>query len=262
MPREKLLKGKKKHWCQILAPRIFNNAVLGESRVSNSELLIGKKIKINLMNLTRDPKKSNVNLSFIVESIKEGKGITRIVGYEIVPATIKRLVKKGRNKIELSFLCSTSDNKTVRIKPFAVTRGMAKGAVLASLRKGIISELTKFVNRVTFEELLNQIIFHKLQMGLKKQLKKVYPIRNFEIKSLKIEGKKKAPVKEKPKEEKKQEVPKEEIKIQEPAEAEVKEPAEKVEETKMPEAEKALELAKEIVKEEKPEEKPKEEEKE
>jgi len=238
MPKEKLLKGKKKHWCQILAPRVFNNAVLGESLVSNAELLIGKKIKINLMNLTRDPKKSNVNLNFIVESIKEA---------------IKRLVKKGRNKIELSFLCSTSDNKTVRIKPFAVTRGMAKGAVLASLRKGITGELAKFVNRVTFEELLNQIMFHKLQMGLKKQLKKVYPIRNFEIKSLKIEERKKVPVKEKPKQEKKQEVPKEEVKKQEPAEAEVKEPAEKkVEETKIPvkEAEKAAEPEKEIVKEE------------
>lgn len=249
MPKEKLLKGKKKQWYQILAPRIFNNAVLGESLVSNAELLIGKNVNINLMNLTRDPKKSNVNLNFIVESIKEGKGITRIVGYEIVPATIKRLVKKGRNKIELSFLCSTSDNKTVRIKPFAVTRGMAKGAVLASLRKGITDELTKLVNRLTFEGLLNDIIFHKLQMGLKKQLKKIYPIRNFEIKSLKIEGRKKVSVKEKPKEEKKQEVPKEEVKKQEPAEAEVKEP-EKVEETKIPVKEKAEEPAKEIVKEE------------
>ena len=163
MPKERLLKGKKKQWHQILAPKLFNNQVLGESLVSNAELLIGKSIRINLMNLVRDPKKSNINLTFVVDNIKEGKGITKIIGYEIIPTTVKRIVKRGRNKIELSFLCLTSDNTQTRIKPLVTTRAMTKGSVLSTLRKAIIDELTKTASTLNFEELMTQIVSHKVQ---------------------------------------------------------------------------------------------------
>jgi len=149
--------------------------------------LIGKNIKVNLMNLTKDPKRSNVNLTFKVESVKENKGITKIIGYEIIPATVKRLVKRNRNKINLSFVCSTSDNMQIRIKPLVITKAKTKGSVLTSLRKAIIDELSKLVNLLNFEEFMMQVIAHKLQTNLKKQLKKIYPIKNFEIIYIKLE---------------------------------------------------------------------------
>ena len=49
----------KKEWYPILAPKIFQNTVLGETYVYEPEQMVGKGITKNLMNLTNDVKRQN-----------------------------------------------------------------------------------------------------------------------------------------------------------------------------------------------------------
>ncbi|MBL7054540.1 hypothetical protein ISS05_02175 [Candidatus Woesearchaeota archaeon] len=259
---EKATKIKKKHWYPILAPKIFNNAVLGETLITEPGLALNKSITQNLMNLTNDFKKQNINIKFIVNQVEGNKAYTKIVGYNMVPSSIKRLTRRNSEKIDLSLVCKTADNKMIRIKPVIFARNSTKGSVTSKLNKTATECIAREVSKMTFDNLLNDMIIHKFQSSLKMRLKSIYPLRTCEIRSMEIEKdknpeedekaeekkevkseeekteKKEVKVEEKPKKEK---TKKEEVKVEEKPKEEKepeKEAEEKPKEEKQEEAEK------------------------
>ena len=246
---EKATKIKKKKWYSIIAPKIFRNVVLGETFIEEPKLALNKTITQNLMNLTHDVKKQNSNIKFIVDKVEGDKAYTKIIGYNMVPTSIRRLTRRRSQKIELSLVCKTSDNKKVRIKSLIFARGAIKSSINTKLTKIVIEYLTKAISKVTFDNLINDLINYKLQISLRERLKRIYPLRKCEIKSMEIEKEKK-PVDEK------KEAKEEELKVKERPKEENKEAKE--EEKEQPEKEEAKEAKKEEPKKEVKEE-PKEE---
>ncbi|MBU3942246.1 MAG: hypothetical protein KKF74_05015 [Nanoarchaeota archaeon] len=182
----------KKKWYQILAPKEFNEMLIGETPSLDPRLLIGKIMTINLMGITRDIKKQNINITFRVTGLKENKAETEIIGYKVMPAFIKRIIRKGRNNLHDSFVCKTSDEKDVRLKSLVITVNKTKGAVVNSLMKALRANLTEYVRKITYKELVNELVSHKLQSNLKISLRKIYPLRSLEIKEMLLEAGKKA----------------------------------------------------------------------
>ena len=59
---EQIVKLKKKQWFPIIAPKQFDNAVIGETLVYEPSAMLGKTLSHSLMNLTNDTKRqSDVN---------------------------------------------------------------------------------------------------------------------------------------------------------------------------------------------------------
>ena len=218
MAKAKILK---KQWYLIVAPKLFRNVALGETLVYEPEQMMGKSITQNLMNLTNDVRRQNININFEVVNVENGKGFTNIVGYNMVKSSVKRMVRRNINKIDMSFVCSTSDKKNVRIKPLLITRSPISGSVEAKIRKNAQDFLTKYIGNISYDNFTNDLISHKLQNYLRAHLKKVYPLKVCEIRSMQIskvhedaEPKKAKSQKKKPKNEIKEEV-KTEKKIEE-----------------------------------------------
>lgn len=142
MAEEKSKEGtkvKKQKWVQILAPKSFNNEIIGEIYASEIRSLVGRVVTVNLMTLSKDIKNQNANLRFVITQVEGGKGITELDGYYLIPASVRRLVRRGKKRIDLSFTCKTSDNKNVRIKPLIIPRTKVKSSVSAELRRALIS---------------------------------------------------------------------------------------------------------------------------
>ena len=127
-------KVKKKKWFPIYSPKSFGEVLLGETYISESEELNGKYITSNLSTITRSMRKQSVNVQFKVTSVVEGKGQTETVGYSLINAAVKRLVRRGRDKISDSIVAKSSDDKLIRIKPMILTRSNAKGSMLSAVR--------------------------------------------------------------------------------------------------------------------------------
>ena len=183
---EQIVKLKKKQWYQIIAPKQFEEGVLGETLVSDPQMMLGKALSHNLMNLTSDPKRQNINIYFKVVSVEGGKGLTSIVGYEIIPSSVKRFVRRNSEKMNLSFECETADNMLVRIKPLVITKADVKGSVAAKMRNVIVQNLIKTIKKTNYNELMNDVITHKLQSELRAGLNKMYPLKVCEIRYLGI----------------------------------------------------------------------------
>jgi len=186
------LKLKKKKWYQILAPREFNETVIGETPSLDPRLLIDRVVTVNLMDLTRDIKKQNINIRFKVTGLKENKAETDVIGYQTVNIFIKRIIRRGRDNLHDSFVCQTSDEKNIRLKPLMITVNKTKSVVVNSLIKALRINLAEYVKKITYKELVNDLVSHKLQSSLKNSLKNIYPLRSLEIKEMLLETEKKA----------------------------------------------------------------------
>lgn len=228
-------KVKKKRWVQIVAPPLFRNEVVGEVPVIESKSLVGKLISVNLMTLTRDIKKQNASLKFTVTGVKGDVAHTQLYGYYLNPTSIKRMVRRGKEKVQLSSIFKTSDGKRIRLMPLMIPRNKVRGSVGTSLKKSAISHLGAVIAKMTFENIIKECIIGKLQRELKNELKKVYPVRILDISKLHIEqSKKPVEVKEEVVEEKVEEAKKEtkEEKAAETKEEKKEEKTEKKEEVK------------------------------
>jgi len=212
------VKTAKKQWYSILAPKLFRNVVLGETLVYDPQKMVGKGITQNLMNLANDVKRQNINVNFKIVNVENGKAHTNMIGYNMVQSSVKRLVRRNITKIDMSFSCTTSDKKNIRLKPILITRSAINGSISAKIRKNAEEFLTKSIGSMSYDEFTNDLISHNLQSALKAHLKKVYPLRICEIRSMSIENLEKNVAEEskKPKkkaeQEKKAETPKEEPK--------------------------------------------------
>ena len=185
-PTAKAVIVKKKKWVQIVAPKLFNEQMIGESFVGEVQELVGRNVTVSLMVLTGDPQKQTTSVSFKITGINKDAATTELVGYKMLPAAAKKLMRRKRNKIDDSFIVETQDKKIVRIKPLVVTRGHTTGAVMASMRKLARAYVAKMIATADFDNLIRDVVQKKLQHGLGQMLRRLYPIGACEIRQLEL----------------------------------------------------------------------------
>lgn len=172
---------KKKRWHKIVAPKLFNEQELGKTPALDVNMLMGRTVSTSLMTLTRDMKQSGTTVTFEVHRIQGDTAFTRVKEIEIMPSSIKRLVRRHRDRIEDSFIVTTSDNVKVRIKPFFITKNRTKNSVGTAIRKAVRIDLARIASKTPYESLATDVLSRRLQNGLRSSLNKIYPLRNCEI---------------------------------------------------------------------------------
>ena len=185
------LKIVKKKWLPIKASKFFNHEFLGECYIPGPDHLLGRTIAANLANLTGDIRQQSVTLKFLVTSLDGEAGIAEVVSCEMAPSSIRRIVRRGSDRIDESFVCEAENGQKVRIKPMIITKASANSGIHRLLRKALVSSLVKYVKNHTFESLINEVITSKLQTTVKSELRKLYPLKAVEVTVLEIVHKEK-----------------------------------------------------------------------
>ena len=178
---KEVLKWKKKKWVPIMAPAMLRNATIGESLVLDANTLVGKTVEANLMALTGDMKKQHTSVKFMIDEVKDGKAMTSFVSYRLSPTTIKRSVRRRRDRIDCVFQAKTKDEKTVGMKLMLVTRDNTPSSTQTSLRKKAIALVTKRFSTAKYEDAAKDILDFKVQSELRRTLKTIYPLNTCEI---------------------------------------------------------------------------------
>ena len=174
-------KWKKKKWFSLIAPRLFQERVIGETPAYDPESVMKRTVSVSLMTLTSNIKRQNVNIVFEVEKVQGDHAFTRVKTVELVPASIKRKVGRGHDRLDDSFVCVTKDGVKVRIKPLIVANSKSSNILKASMRKLIVNGTKRTVATITYEMLINDIVNIKLQKALKNVLHKMTPVRSVDI---------------------------------------------------------------------------------
>jgi len=174
----------KKKWYSVVSPT-FKNAIIGETLGSDEKDLVNRKLDVNYMSLTNDPKSQNVRMVFKIKDIKDNNVIADVVGYELTLSYVKRLIRKGSNKVVDSFIYDTKDNTKVIIKPLIITRYKTNKGVLKNIRKSVREFLTEEVKKYDYNDLINLIAHNTLQRALREKIKSIYVLSSCEFRIVK-----------------------------------------------------------------------------
>ncbi len=182
------VKGKilKKSWYPVVSTKSFDSTYLGECYVAEPSMMLERTLTVNLANLTGDIRQQGISLQFRISEVEEGKGIAKVVGYDASPAQLRRLVRRGVERLDDSIICETSEGGLVIVKPFAVTRTSTSKSKLSSVRKILREELGREMRGQPFDDIIKMIISNKLQTSLKTSVKKLLPLKSLEIRRLRL----------------------------------------------------------------------------
>ncbi len=178
---------KKKVWTQVIAPDLFNNQQIGETYLEDPQLAIGRHVTVSLMTLTGDPQRQNVAISFKIHKAENNQLFTKMIGYSIVPAAVRKMMRRSRERVDDSFVVKTQDDVTVRVKPVLITRGRAKSSVLVDLRRTMRMTIARALAKLKFIDFMKDLVAHKFQRELQDTLRKIYPLQVCELRDAHIE---------------------------------------------------------------------------
>lgn len=177
---------KRKKWYILIAPPAFNHLELGETPANAPEEVEQRTVIVNLMVLTGNAKRQNTNVTFKVTKVQGDKAHTELMSYHVVPASIKRMMRRNKSRIDDSFVCKTKDDRLVRMKPFLLTATAAKNAATTAIRRAAKQHVVRAVAKLSFDALSQELVAGKFQKELREGLNKIYPIVGSEIRVMEV----------------------------------------------------------------------------
>ncbi len=187
----------KKQWYEIISPKAFGEKTLGETPAADPKSLIGRRIAVSLLELSRDYQKFYIKLLFQVDSVQGTKAHTRVVGHDIMRERIYRMVQRRVRRVDAIQDVTTKDGAKVRIKTVFVLIRRVGTSIKSATRKKAKEIIDASAKEKTLEELIQMMILGELQQTIRKECSKISPLGNIEIrKSEIVPEKKKEPKKE------------------------------------------------------------------
>ncbi len=179
-------KWKSKSWYRIVAPDIFDGAVVGETVASDPESLLGRVSEISLQDLTGDFSRTHIKVQLKVNGVRGGECKTRFIGHGMTSDYVRRLTRRRRSKIEAVFTVRTKEGYKIRIKPLSITNQRINSSVKRSLRKKQGEVIRELANNSRLGELVQKLLFGGLAKKLANECKEIYPLKQVEIRKSEV----------------------------------------------------------------------------
>ncbi len=184
MPRRRVAvrdKWKLKKWYQVIAPPVFGEVVLGTTPADDPLKLIGRVMEVTLYDITGDLTQVHVHLRFQIIDVKDTKAVTRFKGHELSRDYMRSLIRRKSSKIQGIFDVATKDGYKLRITVVALTSYRCKTSQKKAIRRIMRDILMEHVPKMTFDEVIQAMIFGKFSQMIAEAARKIYPIRKVEI---------------------------------------------------------------------------------
>lgn len=182
-----MAKQRKKSWYKVIAPKILGEVEVGEVLAFEPKDLSGKTLTLNLMTVTNNPRNRDYNACFEIVNYEDEKAKTRIVGINMQAFAIKKIVRKGRDKLDDSFVLTTKDGIKLRVKPVIITKNNSSNERKTFLRKLTRLFLLDNISSMELENVFVKIIDNSLNKDLANFLNQHHPVSRVEIRSISIE---------------------------------------------------------------------------
>lgn len=182
MPKERW---KGKDWYQVLAPKFIGELVIGETPALEPNLLKGRIVSANLMDLTGKPGKFYINMFFKVTDITDNRARTAFIGHEVTRDFIARAVQTRTTRIDTNDILQLKDSR-LRLKTITITARPVSVSIETKLRKAISSALATLLREMSLETFVKALADDSLQAAMRESLNKIYPIKFFEFRKSEV----------------------------------------------------------------------------
>ena len=93
-------KWKAKEWYKIHAPKMFNEAEIGDTPSVDPEFVIGRTVEVTVQDLTGDFSKMHIKLKFKVNVTEGMDAKTVFVGHDLTSDYVRRLTRRRKTKTD------------------------------------------------------------------------------------------------------------------------------------------------------------------
>lgn len=216
-------KWKAKEWYKIHAPRMFNEAEIGDTPSADPEYVIGRTAEVTVQDLTGDFSKMHIKLKFKVVSVEGSDAKTAFIGHDLTSDYVRRLTRRRKTKTDHVVDIVTKDGFTYRIKTMSIAERRIQSSQEDAMRRIIGETLVQIGKEKSLSEIVKAIVSGDLAKDLAKACRIIIPIKRIEVRRSEVlasgEGEPESIMEEEPvaEEPAAEEAPAEEPAVEEPA---------------------------------------------
>jgi small subunit ribosomal protein S3Ae len=177
---------RRKIWYELVAPRYFDEKILGETPADDPQKVINRTVEVAYYELTGDFRKLYLKLYFRVVRVQGTKAYTEFWGHEISRDYLTRIVVKRTSRIDHVFDVVTKDGAIVRVKPIVITRYRAPRKQRTAIRKLLEQKITEIAKGLNFADFVIYMVTEKLCEDLAPHVNKIFPVKNFHIRKSEV----------------------------------------------------------------------------
>jgi small subunit ribosomal protein S3Ae len=182
-------KWKKKKTFKVFASDSFEKKEIAETIALKEEHLLNRKISVSARDLTGQIKKQHIDFYFKISNVQGLKAYTKLVGIEIKPTYLKRLVRRRTTKIESNQKVVSKNNEKFKIKTVVITQRKATNKQTTAIRKIVMKKISEASKKQDFEAFIQEIVFGGILQKILNEIKKIAPIKRIEVAKISlIEG--------------------------------------------------------------------------
>ncbi|MCX8178550.1 MAG: hypothetical protein N3D75_01830 [Candidatus Aenigmarchaeota archaeon] len=180
----KKIKGK--DWYTVVAPKFFEEKVLGDTPADDVNKVLGRTISTPLVFVSKDMSKYYIKVKFKITKVEGNKAYTEFHGMECLRDYISRLVRHRITRIDIVQKLKTKDDKRIAIKILIITNRKVTRGVEKNIRTFVEQTLEKLTSENNLDSLLAKILNDSIKQKIMKEGGKIYPIRAFEIRRMDV----------------------------------------------------------------------------
>src|SRR3989338_10029213 len=149
---------KTKVWYTVNAPDLFEGKKIASLIATEDKLLLNRKVRVSLSELTGDMSQAYTLLDFRVVDIKGRSANTIFIGHELSKSYLRTLVRRRRHVIGDVIDVTTKDGKGLRVKASIFSGTKISTPTRAAVRQAVREETLKSAAEVEFSRLVQEII--------------------------------------------------------------------------------------------------------
>lgn len=184
MAQKSKLKGKK--WFTLEAPTMFDNQEIGEAIATTPEALKGRKVEVGATDLIQSSNKYYFKINFKVDKVEDSTGKCKFVGHTCSRDFITRMVRKRSKRVDNRVKVETEDGAEIIVKTVCATIKSVGSSTQTGIRKEISNTLKERISEMSLGNFVNSLFSDKLQKELKRNVDKVYPLREIELRKTEV----------------------------------------------------------------------------
>lgn len=164
---------KKKKWYTVVSDPVFDSKEIAKTVALESKNIIGRNVKKSLNEITGNIRDSGQTITFRVYKVTGSTAETNIQEYNTKIATLKRMVRRGKSKIEIILNVETKDGKKLKLKVMFLSGTKFPTDNRRQARKIMEDFLKEDIKQKTLKETWTSIIYQKFSEKIKKELVKL-----------------------------------------------------------------------------------------
>lgn len=177
---------KTKTWFTIVAPKLFNERELAKTVVSDPNNLIDRRISVSLMDLINDFSKYYMKFIFRIKKVEGEKAFTEFDSSECLRDYISRMVLRRVRRVDTVQDLETKDGRKIRVKGLVIIPRRIKTTIKKTIRNKVREVIKTEVENSTLDDFVKKIVSDEIKVKIMREARKIYPIRNFEIRKTEV----------------------------------------------------------------------------